>query len=608
MTVLGTSLPAPVLLAPVGVLSVAHPDAEPAVARAAASLGLPLVASTAASTTLEEIADAGGDAPRWFQLYWSKDRDVVASFLARAAAAGYETLVVTLDTPGMGWRPRDLDRAFLPFLRGEGNQNYLADPVFRRAVGDDDRTRAILHWAATFGDHTLTWDDLPFLRDHWRGPIVLKGIQHPDDARLASEAGVDGVVVSNHGGRQVDGAVASLDALPDVVAAVGDRLTVLFDSGIRTGADVVKALALGAEAVLLGRPYAYGLALGGEAGVRHVLRCLLAELELTMMLSGASRPAELTPDLLVRAGGTMPRSDPLESLSSPRRRPARPRASRDRPDRHSRLAGARPAPRGGPRPPPPRSLRLGSGARRAARLRCGRDPRRPLEAPGHGGDGAAARRARGGLRARGATGCDVPRRARQPDRGPAGPPRRAAVAARPLAGRRRRGRRPRGARRARPDGRARRRDPLRRVARPHGRADPRRGQHRDRRLAPRAGDGVPGARRLPRAGARRPLRLERRRHRPRRVAPRPRARDDARDRVVEDVHDRRDDDERARPPAVAPRRARRRRVGDRQARRGGVDEPRGGRGVRDRSRQRARLLGLGRRPVLGRLGDRALRR
>ena len=306
VTVLGTSLPAPVLLAPVGVLSVAHPDAEPAVARAAASLGLPLVASTAASTTLEEIADAGGDAPRWFQLYWSKDRDVVASFLARAAAAEYETLVVTLDTPGMGWRPRDLDRAFLPFLRGEGNQNYLADPVFRRAVGDDDRTRAILHWAATFGDHTLTWDDLPFLRDHWRGPIVLKGIQHPDDARLASEAGIDGVVVSNHGGRQVDGAIASLDALPGIVAAVGDRLTVLFDSGIRTGADVVKALALGAEAVLLGRPYAYGLALGGEAGVRHVLRCLLAELELTMMLSGASRPAELTPDLLVRAGGTVP--------------------------------------------------------------------------------------------------------------------------------------------------------------------------------------------------------------------------------------------------------------------------------------------------------------
>ena len=301
VSVLGTALPAPLLLAPVGVLSVVQADGELAAARAAASLGVPLVASTASSATLEEIAAAAGDAPRWFQLYWSKDRDVAASFLARAASAGFETLVVTLDTPGMGWRPRDLDRAFLPFLRGEGIQNYLADPAFGRAVGDDDPTRTILHWAATFGDHTLTWDDLPFLRDHWAGPVVLKGIQHPDDARLAADAGVDGIVVSNHGGRQVDGAVASLDALPGVVAAVGDRLTVLFDSGIRTGADVVKALALGAEAVLVGRAYAYGLALGGEAGVRHVLRCLLAELELTMMLSGVRRPAELTPDLLVRA-------------------------------------------------------------------------------------------------------------------------------------------------------------------------------------------------------------------------------------------------------------------------------------------------------------------
>jgi L-lactate dehydrogenase (cytochrome) len=205
----------------------------------------------------------------------------------------------------MGWRPRDLASAFLPFLRGVGNQNYLAYPVFLRAVGgavdDDNRLAALQHWAAVFGEPALTWDDLGFLRDHWRGPIALKGILHPDDARRAAEAGMDGVVVSNHGGRQVDGAVAALDALPAVVEAVGDRVEVLMDSGIRSGADVVKALALGARAVLLGRPYVYGLGLAGEEGVRHVLRCLLAELELTLALSGATAVADLGPDLLVRA-------------------------------------------------------------------------------------------------------------------------------------------------------------------------------------------------------------------------------------------------------------------------------------------------------------------
>jgi L-lactate dehydrogenase (cytochrome) len=205
----------------------------------------------------------------------------------------------------MGWRPRDLDNAFLPFLRAVGNQNYLADPVFQRAVGgavdDASRLAALQHWAATFGNPSLTWSDLAFLREHWSGPIALKGILHPDDARRAADAGMDAVVVSNHGGRQVDGAIAALDALPGVVDAVGDRIEVLFDSGIRTGADVVKALALGARSVLLGRPYVYGLALAGEDGVRHVLRCLLAELELTLALSGVTRPSDATPELVVRA-------------------------------------------------------------------------------------------------------------------------------------------------------------------------------------------------------------------------------------------------------------------------------------------------------------------
>jgi L-lactate dehydrogenase (cytochrome) len=278
--VLGQALPAPVLLGPVGVLNILHPEGELAVARAAESMGVPMVLSTAASHTLEEVAEAAG--PRWYQLYWPNDQELAVSFLERAKAAGYSALVVTLDTFMLAWRPYDLDNAYLPFLRGIGNQNYFADPVFSQKAGDNP----ILHWASLFGNPALTWDDLAFLREHWDGPIALKGIQHTDDARRAVDAGMDGIVVSNHGGRQVDGAIAALDTLPAITNAVGDQVDVLFDSGIRTGADVVKALALGAKAVLLARPYAYGLALAGEAGVRHVLRCLLADLELTLRLSG----------------------------------------------------------------------------------------------------------------------------------------------------------------------------------------------------------------------------------------------------------------------------------------------------------------------------------
>jgi lactate 2-monooxygenase len=302
--VLGASLPAPVLLGPVGVLSIVHPDGELAVARAASGLSVPMVLSTAASHTIEQVAEAGGDGPRWYQLYWPKDPEIAVSFLERAKAAGYAALVVTLDTTTLGWRPRDLDHAYLPFLRGIGVANYFSDPAFLKGIGGsigDDRSAAIMHWAANFANPALTWDDLGFLREHWDGPIVLKGIQHADDARRAVNAGMDGVVVSNHGGRQVDGAVGSLDVLPEVAAAVGEQITVLFDSGIRTGADVVKALALGARAVLVGRPYVYALGLAGEAGVRHVLRCLMAELELTMALSGVAGPDGLTPEILRRA-------------------------------------------------------------------------------------------------------------------------------------------------------------------------------------------------------------------------------------------------------------------------------------------------------------------
>jgi isopentenyl diphosphate isomerase/L-lactate dehydrogenase-like FMN-dependent dehydrogenase len=302
--VLGTVLPVPLMLAPVGVLGLVHPDGECAVARAAAATGIPMVMSSASTTPIETVAQACGQNPRWFQLYWSNDRAVATSFMRRAADAGFTHLVVTLDTRMLGWRPRDLDNGYLPFLHGVGIQNYLSDPAFAAGLTqpiDDDPAAAILRYTQIFGDLSLTWSDLPFIRDHWAGPVVLKGILSPGDARRAAAAGVDGIVVSNHGGRQLDGAIAALDALPAVVDAVGDRLTVLFDSGIRTGADMIKAVALGAKAVMVGRPYAYGLGLAGEEGVRHVLRCLRADFEISMRLAGMPNLATVERDLVVRA-------------------------------------------------------------------------------------------------------------------------------------------------------------------------------------------------------------------------------------------------------------------------------------------------------------------
>ncbi|HWH30057.1 MAG TPA: alpha-hydroxy-acid oxidizing protein [Mycobacteriales bacterium] len=305
-TILGTAMPAPVMLAPVGVLSIVHEGAEPAVARAAARLGVPMIASTAASHTMEEIAAAGEDAaagsPRWYQLYWPADRELAASFVRRAGAAGYGAVVVTLDTWQLGWRPRDLATAYLPFLQSIGIANYLSDPVFRTGLDktpEDDPGAAVLKFVGLFNNPALGWDDIAFLRDHTRLPLVLKGIQHPDDVRRAADIGADAVVCSNHGGRQVDGAVASLDALPGVVEAAG-ALPVLFDSGIRSGADACKALALGAAAVLLGRPYVHGLALAGEEGVHHVLRCFLADLDLQSGLAGHRSVHELTRESLTR--------------------------------------------------------------------------------------------------------------------------------------------------------------------------------------------------------------------------------------------------------------------------------------------------------------------
>jgi lactate 2-monooxygenase len=300
-TILGTPFPAPVALAPVGVQGIVHPDAELAVARAAAELSLPMVLSTVSSYRLEDVAAAGDGSPQWFQLYWPRDREVAASLIGRAKAAGFRALVVTLDTFILAWRPRDLGHAYLPFLQRMGLANYESDPAFLAGLAqspDEDPGAAVLHWLSMFGDPAKTWDDLEWLRGQWPGPIVLKGVLHPDDARRAADAGVDGVVVSNHGGRQIDGEIPSLEALPDVVAAVGDRMTVLLDSGVRTGSDIIKALALGAKAVLIGRPYIYGLGLGGRDGVRHVLRSLLAELDLTMGLAGCRGLSDIVPGTL----------------------------------------------------------------------------------------------------------------------------------------------------------------------------------------------------------------------------------------------------------------------------------------------------------------------
>ncbi|MER5556317.1 lactate 2-monooxygenase [Streptomyces sp. NPDC002793] len=307
--VLGRRLPAPVALAPVGALAVAHPEAEKGAARAATAQGVPFVMSSSSSTPMEEVAEVMGDGERWFQLYWAKDREITKSFLARAAACGCTALLVTLDTWLLGWRPADLDQAYMPFLHGVGTANYFTDPAFLAGLTspvEEDPAAAVAHFFRMSGDPGKTWEDLAFLREHWEGPIVLKGIQHPDDARRAVDTGMDGVVVSNHGGRQVNGAVGSLDVLPAVVEACGGHLDVLFDSGIRTGDDVLKALALGARAMLLGRPYVYGLALDGGPGVEHVIRTLLAEFELTLALSGFTRPGELGPHAVVRAPGAGP--------------------------------------------------------------------------------------------------------------------------------------------------------------------------------------------------------------------------------------------------------------------------------------------------------------
>jgi isopentenyl diphosphate isomerase/L-lactate dehydrogenase-like FMN-dependent dehydrogenase len=316
----GRRLPAPVLLAPIGVLELAHREADLAAARAAASVGVPLIVSSQASRPMEEIAAAMGDAPRWFQLYWSTSDELVSSFVSRAERCGCEAIVITLDTTLLGWRTRDLELAYLPFLRGLGIAQYTSDRVFQEIVRQRGRTRsaqrptfaglrtlrqlhrnvreldprvAVQTFTEIYSRPSLRWEDLLRIRELTSLPVLLKGILHPEDAQRALDAGFDGLIVSNHGGRQLDGAVATLDALPPITDVVGKRIPVLLDSGIRSGSDVLKALALGATAVLLGRPYVYGLAIDGETGVREVLLNLLADFDLALGLSGAAAVSDL---------------------------------------------------------------------------------------------------------------------------------------------------------------------------------------------------------------------------------------------------------------------------------------------------------------------------
>lgn len=299
----GLTLPSPLFMAPIGVLGICGQDGhgDLAGARAAARTGVPMVLSTLTEDPMEDVAAEFGDTPGFFQLYTPTDKDLAASLVQRAEKAGFKGIVVTLDTWVPGWRPRDLTTSNFPQLRGKCLANYTTDPVFRAGLTqppEENPQATVLRWVSLFGN-PLTWDDLPWLRSLTELPLILKGICHPDDVRRARDGGVDGIYCSNHGGRQANGGLPAIDCLPGVVEAA-DGLPVLFDSGIRNGADVVKALALGATAVGVGRPYAYGLALGGVDGIVHVLRSMLAEADLIMGVDGYPTLADLTPEALRR--------------------------------------------------------------------------------------------------------------------------------------------------------------------------------------------------------------------------------------------------------------------------------------------------------------------
>jgi lactate 2-monooxygenase len=301
VTLFGKKYDSPVLIAPIGVQDLFHSDGECGVASIAAEIGVPYILSSASSSTIEDVSKASGNGERWFQLYWPRTDEITMSLLSRAKKGGFDVLVVTLDTFTLAWRPWDLDLGHLPFPKGVGNKIGLSDPVFQRIFKEktgkevsEDTVAASIAWQTdAFSGKSHIWEKLKFLRDSWDGPIVLKGIQHVDDAIMAADSGMDGIVVSNHGGRQLDGAIGSLTVLPEIAEAVGHRLTVLFDSGIRSGTDIMKALSLGAKAVLIGRPWVYGLGVGGKEGAKEVIQGILADLDQSMCLAGLSSISQL---------------------------------------------------------------------------------------------------------------------------------------------------------------------------------------------------------------------------------------------------------------------------------------------------------------------------
>jgi len=330
----GQKHPTPFLLSPIGVLEMVHSEADLAVGKAAASLNIPYIFSNQSSKPMEDVAAAMGDRPRWFQLYWSKSQELVASLVQRAEKCGCSAIAVTLDTTMLGWRTRDLDLAYLPFMEGKGIAQYTSDPIFQKLMDEPESAakreinfqllrglitmvnnypgngffsklksgrpvKAVQKFVNIYSNPALTWNDLKFLRQHTKLPILLKGILHPDDARMAIDYGIDGIIISNHGGRQVDGSISTFEALPAIAEAVAKRIPILLDSGVRGGADVFKALALGASAVCIGRPYVYGLTLAGEEGVREVLRNFMADFELTMGLTGCKNISEIAREALV---------------------------------------------------------------------------------------------------------------------------------------------------------------------------------------------------------------------------------------------------------------------------------------------------------------------
>jgi len=327
----GQKLRSPILVAPVGVLELAHKQADVGVAKAASSLNVPYIFSSQASRSMEEVSSVMGNSLRWFQLYWSKSNELVKSFVTRAEKCGCSAIVVTLDTTMLGWRTRDLDMAYLPFLEGRGIAQYTSDPVFQKLMDEAEpqakrqitwqaingliqmtknypggnflsklksgrQIKAVQKFISIYSNPALTWDDLKYLREITKLPVLLKGILHADDARKAIDYGMDGIIVSNHGGRQLDSAISTIDALSPIIDAVQNSIPVLMDSGIRGGADIFKALALGAKAVCIGRPYVYGLAVAGEGGVKEVLQNMLTDFELTMGLAGCKNVSEITRD------------------------------------------------------------------------------------------------------------------------------------------------------------------------------------------------------------------------------------------------------------------------------------------------------------------------